>query len=33
MDEADEVLDAIAKAVAELSCRQDGTVREQVIEH
>ena len=26
-DEADEVLDAIAKTVAELTCRQDGTIR------
>jgi hypothetical protein len=27
IDEADEVLDAIAKTVAELTCRQDGTIR------
>jgi len=30
--EADEVIDAIAKVVAELSCRQDGTIRQQMIE-
>ena len=31
-DEADEVIGAIAKTVAELTSRQDGTVREQLIE-
>jgi hypothetical protein len=30
--EADEVIDAIAKTVAELTCRQDGTIRQQLIE-
>jgi hypothetical protein len=30
--EADEVLDAIAKTVAELTCRQDGLLRQQLIE-
>ncbi len=30
--EADEVIDAIAKIVAELTCRQDGTIRQQLIE-
>ena len=32
-DEADEVFDAIAKTVAELTSRQDGVIRQQVIEH
>ena len=31
-DEADEVLDAIAKTVAELTCRQDGTIRQLLVE-
>jgi len=31
-DEADEVIDATAKIVAELTCRQDGTIRQQMIE-
>jgi hypothetical protein len=31
-DEADEVIDAIAKTVAELTSRQDGTIRQQLIE-
>ena len=30
--EADEVIDAIAKVVAELTCRQDGAIRQQLIE-
>jgi hypothetical protein len=30
--EADEVIDAIAKSVAELTCRQDGMIRQQLIE-
>jgi hypothetical protein len=30
--EADEVIVAIAKTVAELTCRQDGTIRQQPIE-
>jgi hypothetical protein len=30
--EADEVIDAIAKTVAELTCGQDGTIRQQLIE-
>jgi hypothetical protein len=30
--EADEVIDAIAKTVAELTSRQDGVIRQQVIE-
>jgi hypothetical protein len=30
--EADEVIDAIAKTVAELTCRQDGMIRQQLIE-
>jgi len=30
--EADEVIDAVAKIVAELTCRQDGTIRQQMIE-
>jgi hypothetical protein len=30
--EADEVIDAIAKTVAELTSQQDGVVRQQVIE-
>jgi hypothetical protein len=32
-DEADEVIDAIAKTVAELTSQQDGVIRQQVIEH
>ena len=32
-DEADEVIDAIAKTVAELTSRQDGVIRQQLIEH
>jgi hypothetical protein len=32
-DEADEVIDAIAKTVAELTCQQDGTIRQRLIEH
>ena len=32
-DEANEVLDAIAKTVAELTSQQDGLIRQQVIEH
>ena len=32
-DEADEVIDAIAKTVAELTSQQDGTIRQRVIEH
>ena len=31
-DEADEVIDAIAKTVAELTSQQDGFIRQQVIE-
>jgi len=31
--EADEVIDAIAKTVAELTSQQDGMIRQQVIEH
>jgi hypothetical protein len=31
-DEADEVIDAIAKTVAELTSRQDGAIRQQLIE-
>jgi hypothetical protein len=31
-DEADEVIDAIAKTVAELTSRQDGTICQQLIE-
>jgi hypothetical protein len=31
--EADEVIDAIAKTVAELTRQQDGLIRQQVIEH
>ena len=31
-DEADEVIDAIAKTVAELTSQQDGMIRQQVIE-
>jgi len=31
-DEADEVIDAIAKTVAELTSQQDGVIRQQVIE-
>jgi len=30
--EADEVIVALAKTVAELTCRQDGTIRQQLIE-
>jgi hypothetical protein len=30
--EADEVIVAIAKTVAELTCRQDGVIRQQLIE-
>ena len=30
--EADEVIDAIAKIVAELTCRQDGAIRQQLVE-
>ena len=30
--EADEVIDAIAKTVAELTSQQDGTIRQQLIE-
>ena len=30
--EADEVIDAIAKTVAELTSQQDGTIRRQLIE-
>jgi len=30
--EADEVIDATAKIVAELTCRQDGAIRQQMIE-
>ena len=32
-DEADEVIDAIAKTVAELTCQQHSTIRQQLIEH
>jgi hypothetical protein len=31
--EADEVIDAIAKTVAELTSQQDGLIRQEVIEH
>jgi hypothetical protein len=31
--EADEVIDAIAKTVAELTSQQDGVIRQQVVEH
>ncbi len=31
-DEADEVIDAIAKTVAELTSGQDGAIRQQLIE-
>ena len=31
--EADEVIGAIAKTVAELTSQQDGTMRQQLIEH
>jgi hypothetical protein len=31
--EADEVIDAIAKTVAELTSQQDGVIRQQVIEY
>jgi hypothetical protein len=31
--EADEVIDAIAKTVAELTSQQDGVIRQQLIEH
>ena len=30
--EADEVIDAVAKIVAELTCRQDDAIRQQIIE-
>jgi len=30
--EADEVIDAVAKIVAELTCRQDDAIRQQMIE-
>jgi hypothetical protein len=30
--EADEVIDALAKIAAELTCRQDGAIRQQMIE-
>ena len=32
-DEADEMIEAIAKTVAELTSHQDGTIRQQLIEH
>ena len=32
-NEADEVIDAIAKTVAELTSQQDSVIRQQVIEH
>jgi hypothetical protein len=32
-DEADEVIDAVAKTIAELTSQQDGLIRQQVIEH
>ena len=32
-DEADDVIDAIAKTVAEMTSQQDGVIRQQVIEH
>jgi hypothetical protein len=32
-DEADEVIDATAKTVAELTSQQDAVIRQQVIEH
>jgi hypothetical protein len=32
-NEADEVIDAIAKTVAELTSQQDGVIRQQVIKH
>ena len=31
-DEADEVIDAVAKTIAELTSQQDGVIRQQVIE-
>ncbi len=31
-DEADEVIIAVAKTAAELTCRQDGTIRQQLLE-
>ena len=31
--DTDEVIDAIAKTVAELTSQQDGVIRQQVIEH
>jgi hypothetical protein len=31
--QTDEVIDAIAKTVAELTSQQDGVIRQQVIEH
>ncbi len=30
--ESDEVIDAVAKVVAELTCRQDGAIRQQLID-
>ena len=33
VDEADEVIDAIAKTVAELTSQPDGVIRQQVVEH
>jgi hypothetical protein len=30
--EADEVIDAIARTIAELTCQQDGAIRQQVIQ-
>jgi hypothetical protein len=32
-EEADEVIEAIAKTVAELTSQQDGIIRQQLIEH
>jgi len=32
-DEADEVIDAIAKTVAQLTSQQDTVIRQQLIEH
>ena len=32
-EEADEVIDAIAKTIADLTSQQDGVIRQQVIEH
>jgi hypothetical protein len=31
--EADEVIDSIAKTIAELTSQQDGLIRQQLIEH